>query len=478
MSESAVAVLPAYNFVDDEVINKNTLWDDLCERLEQDLGAARMASTFSRAVPLGITDEGEFIIGVPNAFNHKLITTMHLADMNALVNEVSGYDELTCTVVLDPDLAPVAEPETSLDDLELESFGTGHTAIKRGSDTPFDPKFTFDSFIVGESNDLAYSASLAVAESPGLKYNPLFIWGGPGLGKTHLLQAIGSYIEQCYPNKKITYTTLEELLNKYIDAVTVKTVDINWLRNEYRTTDVLIIDDIQSLIGKEATSDFFFHTFNSLKLQRKQIVIASDRSPDELDLEERLTSRFKSGMQADIQLPSYEVRHAILRQYIKTLNIEFDPEAISYIAERSSGNIREMEGVGTRVSALAELRGKDVVDLEFVEDATSGLFPDPANKPVSVDTIIGETAKYYHLQKGDLIGANRKQDIVHARHVAMYLSQEMTDSSLPAIGKAFGGKDHTSVLHAVNKIRKKMSEERELFSQIQMLTNQINKRVI
>ncbi|MCL2491339.1 MAG: chromosomal replication initiator protein DnaA [Coriobacteriia bacterium] len=482
MADVATVAAPTYTFIDDGVIDKDILWHDLCELLEEELqeegiSTARMSSTFSSAVPLGITDEGQFIIGVPNAFNHSVITNMHLSDMNKLINRVSEYDGLTCTVVLDPDLVPTIalEPAPAPTVVEIVGEEKKHDST---TSNKFEPKFTFDSFIVGESNELAYSASLAVAESPGLKYNPLFIWGGPGLGKTHLLQAIGSYVEQCYPNKKITYTTMEEVMNKYIDAVTVKTVDINWLRTEYRTTDVLIIDDIQILVGKKETADFFFHTFNSLKQQRKQIVIASDRSPDQLDLEERMTSRFKSGMLADIQLPSYEVRLAILKQYIKTLNIEFLPEALEYIAERSSGNIREMEGVGTRVSALAELRHKDTVDLEFVEHATAGLFLDPANRPVSVETIIGESAKYYNLQKSDLVGVNRKQDIVHARHVAMYLCQEMTDSSYPAIGRAFGGKDHTSVLHAVNKIRKKMSEERDLFNQIQMLTNQIKKRVI
>jgi len=467
-----------YTFIDDAVLDKTILWEELCKLLEEQIGSARMTSTFSRVIPLGITDEGEFIIGVPNAFNHSVITTMHLADMNELVNTVSGY-ELSCSVILDPNLAVIADQ-----DLPSESEAAaiiadeGLPEAAETNERGYNPKFTFDSFIVGESNDLAYSASLAVAESPGLKYNPLFIWGGPGLGKTHLLQAIASYVAQCYPNKKIIYTTLEELMNKYIEAVTTGKVDINWLRNEYRSTDVLIIDDIQFLKGKKETTDFFFHTFNTLKQQHKQIVIASDRSPDQLDLEERLTSRFKSGMLADIQLPSYEVRMAILQQYIKSLKVEFEPDAIAYIAEKSSGNIREMEGVGNRVCAYAELRRIHTVDLEFVQHATQGLFPDQAKKPVSVETIISETCKYYGLQKSDLLGPNRKQDITHARHVAMYLSQEMTDSSYPAIGRAFGGKDHTTVMHAVNKIRKKMSEDRELFNQIRMLTSQISKRAI
>jgi len=481
MAIETVGVDPAYNFIDDEVLDKTILWNELCHLLESEIGAGRMTSTFSRAVPLGITDEGEFLIGVPNEFNYSVIHNMHLADMSKLVNTISGYDGLTCKIVLDPNLAPVVEsaPVDTPGTSAQESPGA-----KTTEDEParFDPKFTFDSFVVGESNELAYSASLAVAEAPGIKYNPLFIWGGPGLGKTHLLQAIGSYIEQCYPNKRILYTTSEELVDKFINAVTEKTVDINWLRHEYRGTDVLIIDDIQFLIGKAATIDFFFHTFNSLKQHHKQIVIASDRSPDQLDLEERLTSRFKQGILADIQVPSYEVRRAILQQYTNTLNIEFSDEALSYIAERSSGNIREMEGVGTRVCALAELQPDKlempgVVDLVFAEYATKGLFPDPSSKP-SVDTIIKETCAYYTLTKSDLFGKSRKSNIVHARHVAMFLCQDLTDSSYPVIGRAFGNKDHTTVMHAVDKIRKRMSEDRDLYSQIERLTAHINKRTV
>jgi len=475
----------SYEYIDDAVLDKTMLWDELCKHLEKQIGTGRMTSTFSRVIPLGITDEGEFVLGVPNSFNHSVITRMHLDDINTLINDISGYD-LRCTVIHDPHLAsltqatlPTAEEaETIIADID--------TVQAKSDDNPFNPKFTFDSFVVGESNDLAYSASLAVAESPGMKYNPLFLWGGPGLGKTHLLQAIGSYIRQYYPNKKILYTTTEELVTSYINKVAAGKInkptagkdDINWLRSEYRNTDVLIIDDIQFLEGKKSTTDFFFHTFNHLHQQHKQIIIAADRSPDQLELEERLTSRFKSGMLADIQLPSYEVRLAILQQYIKTLKIEFTPDSIAYIAEKSSGNIREMEGVGTRVCALAELRRIKCVDLEFVKHATTGLFPDQSKKPVSVETIIMESCKYYHLQKADLIGSSRKQDVTHARHVAMYLCHEMTDSSYPKIGQAFNGKDHTTVLHAVNKITKRMGEDRDLFNQITMLTDQIGKRAI
>lgn len=483
MTAETTGIEPVYTFIDDEVLDKTVLWNQLCHLLEkeQEIGVGRMTSTFSRVVPLGITAEGEFIIGVPNEFNYSVINNMHLKDMNKLVNSLSGYDGLTCKIVLDPTLAPA--PESATADIATDTTGEARVTATEDELTRFDPKFTFDSFVVGESNELAYSASLAVAESPGMKYNPLFIWGGPGLGKTHLLQAIGSYIEQCYPNKRILYTTSEELVDKFINAVTEKTVDINWLRHEYRGTDVLIIDDIQFLIGKTATIDFFFHTFNSLKQQHKQIVIASDRSPDQLDLEERLTSRFKSGILADIQAPSYEVRLAILQQYTKTLGIEFSDEALSYIAERSSGNIREMEGVGTRVCALAELQPEKlempgIVDLAFAEYATTGMFADPSTKPISVDTIIKETCNYYTLTKGDLFGKSRKSDIIHARHVAMYLCQTLTDTSYPAIGRAFGNKDHTTVMHAVGKIKKKMSEDRDLYSQIERLTTQINKRTV
>ena len=465
-----------YRFLHDDVIDKDTLWSEMLVRLNKNIGQARMESTFSRVVPLGITEDGEFVVGVTNSFVYSLIARMHQSELSELATEISGLP-VTVEVVLDPNLTALIEAKTEAD--AVDAVVQEESIPETVEDNQFDQKFTFDSFVTGESNDLAYSAALAVAESPGLKYNPLFLWGGPGLGKTHLLHSIGAYIAECYPHKRIIYTTLEAMLNQYVKAMmSKKKVDIEWLRETYRSTDVLIVDDIQFIEGKQGMTDFFFHTLNTLVDQHKQVVIASDRSPDRLDLDNRLVSRFKMGMMADIQTPSYEVKLAILQQYTQKMDATFDDESLSYIAEKSSGNIREMEGICNRVTAWAGLRHAANINLDLVLAATSECFTEEQKRPISIETIMKETCRYYHLTRDELIGTKRKQDIIHARHIAMFLCQEMTDSSYPAIGRAFGGKDHTTVLHAVKKISKKMGEDRDVFNQIKQLTDYVNKRAI
>jgi len=338
----------------------------------------------------------------------------------------------------------------------------------------FESKYTFDSFVVGESNAFARNAALAVAEQPGLKYNPLFIWGGPGLGKTHLLQAIGTYVTTNYPHKKVIYVTSEQFLNDYVDSINTKRQDS--FRQKYRSVDVLLIDDVQFMQGKEGIQEQFFNTFNELHNRRKAVVLASDRPPKDIDMEERYRSRFAWGLQADIQPPNFETRLAILRQFMEIQSVPYEQDALAYVAERSTPNIREMEGAVIRILAYRELSKKEVIDLTMAEQVTKDLFPDRSHRPIPVTTIQREVCRFYNISHAELVGSKRSHNIVFPRQVARYLSRELTDLSLPKIGSEFGGRDHTTVMHAQDKIRKLMSAQRDVYNQIQQLTNTIKQK--
>jgi len=338
----------------------------------------------------------------------------------------------------------------------------------------FNPRYTFDSFVVGDSNAFARNAALAVAEQPGLKYNPLFLWGGPGLGKTHLLHAIAQYVQESFPHKRVLFVTAERFLNDFVDSVNARTA--NEFRRKYRTVDVLLIDDIQFLQKKEGIQEQFFNTFNELMQRGKAVVLASDRSPRDINMEERYTSRFASGLPADIQPPNYETRLAILRQYVERESMPVDPQALSYVAEITTPNIREMEGAMNRIGAWLHLSKRPVVDLEMAREVLLTVFPDHSARPISLTSIQREVCRFYALPHADLVGSKRSQNIVYPRQVAMYLARDLTDLSLPKIGDAFGGRDHTTVMHATAKIHKLMGEQRDVYNQIQQLTNQIRQK--
>jgi chromosomal replication initiator protein len=388
------------------------------------------------------------------------------------LRQVAGTD-LSVRIVVDQEAAftadpPAPEPEHS--PLIQETAPLPEASSK----SEFESKYTFDSFVVGESNAFARNAALAVAEQPGLKYNPLFIWGGPGLGKTHLLQAIGTYVTVNYPHKKVIYVTSEQFLNDYVDSINTKRQDS--FRQKYRSVDVLLIDDVQFMQGKEGIQEQFFNTFNELHNRRKAVVLASDRPPKDIDMEERYRSRFAWGLQADIQPPNFETRLAILRQFVDVQQVPFEDDALAYVAERSTPNIREMEGAIIRILAYRELSKKEIVDLTMAEQVTRDLFPDRSHRPIPVSTIQREVCRFYSISHAELVGSKRSHNIVFPRQVAMYLSRELTDLSLPKIGSEFGGRDHTTVMHAQDKIRKLMSAQREVYNQIQQITNTIRQK--
>jgi chromosomal replication initiator protein len=336
------------------------------------------------------------------------------------------------------------------------------------------PKYTFETFVIGSSNRFAHAAAVAVAEAPAKAYNPLFIYGDSGLGKTHLLHAIGHYTQSLYQGVRVRYVSSEEFTNDFINMIRDGKQD--GFRRRYRDVDVLLVDDIQFLENKEGTQEEFFHTFNTLHNASKQIVISSDRAPKRLvTLEDRLRSRFEWGLLTDVQPPELETRIAILRKKAVQEGLNAPPEALEYIASRISTNIRELEGALIRVTAFASLN-RQSVDLQLAEIVLKDLIPEAQGPEITAATIMGQTASYFGLSIDDLCGTSRSRVLVTARQIAMYLCRELTDLSLPKIGQQFGGRDHTTVMHAERKIRSLMAERRSIFNQVTELTNRIKQQ--
>ena len=342
------------------------------------------------------------------------------------------------------------------------------------ADTQLNPKYSFDDFVIGSSNRFAHAAATAVAEAPAKSYNPLFIYGGAGLGKTHLLHAIGHYVRNLYPRLTVRYLTTEQFTNEFINAI--RDDRITSFQRTYRRVDILLVDDIQFLEQKERTQEEFFHTFNALHNAEKQIVISSDRPPKQIaHLEDRLRSRFEWGLMTDVQPPDLETRIAILRKKSESDTLRVEPEVLELIASRVQSNIRELEGALIRVAAFSSLQ-RAPADTAMAEAVLKDLFPDGRDREVSVQLIMEEVADHFSLTVEDLCSPSRSRQLVTARQLAMYLTRELTELSLPRIGKAFGGRDHTTVMHATKKIAVLMQERRPIYDQVQELTNRVKTR--
>ena len=336
----------------------------------------------------------------------------------------------------------------------------------------FNVKYTFDSFVIGSSNRFAHAAALAVAEAPAQAYNPLFIYGSTGLGKTHLLQAVAQYVAEHSSALSVRYVTSEAFVNDFINSLRDKRIE--GFKQRYRAYDVLLIDDVQFFEGKERFQEEFFHTFNSLYEAGSQIVLSSDRPPRDIaTLEERLRSRFEWGLITDIQPPDLETRIAILRKKVKVDGIHVhDEQVLTFIASRVSTNIRELEGALTRVVAFSSLTGRPMT-VELAQDVLRDVFPQGEAAEVSIKRIQDLVAERFGLSLDELCGEKRSQNIVYPRQVAMYLSRELTDSSLPRIGKEFGGRDHTTVIHATQKVSRLIREDRSVYNLVQELTARV-----
>jgi chromosomal replication initiator protein len=352
----------------------------------------------------------------------------------------------------------------------------GGAGAPRPAQARLNPKYTFETFVIGSSNRFAHAAAVAVAEAPAKAYNPLFVYGDSGLGKTHLLHAIGHYAQSLYQGVKVRYVSSEEFTNDFINMIRDGKQD--GFRRRYRDVDVLLVDDIQFLENKEGTQEEFFHTFNTLHNASKQIVISSDRAPKRLvTLEDRLRSRFEWGLLTDVQPPELETRIAILRKKAVQDRLNAPPEALEYIASRISTNIRELEGALIRVTAFASLN-RQSVDLQLAEFVLKDLIPEAQGPEITASTIMGQTASYFGLSIDDLCGTSRSRVLVTARQIAMYLCRELTELSLPKIGQQFGGRDHTTVMHADRKIRSLMAERRSIYNQVTELTNRIKQQAL
>ncbi|WP_269844509.1 chromosomal replication initiator protein DnaA, partial [Actinokineospora bangkokensis] len=342
------------------------------------------------------------------------------------------------------------------------------------SKTRLNEKYNFDTFVIGASNRFAHAASVAVAEAPARAYNPLFIWGESGLGKTHLLHAVGHYAQRLFPGMRVRYVSTEEFTNDFINSLRDDRKVA--FQRRYRDIDVLLVDDIQFLEGKEGTQEEFFHTFNTLHNANKQIVVSSDRPPKRLEtLEDRLRTRFEWGLITDIQPPELETRIAILRKKAAQDRLAAPAEVLEFIAARVEANIRELEGALIRVTAFASLN-RQPVDVPLAEIVLRDLMPDSQAPEISVSTIMGVTAEYFGVAIDDLCGPGKTKALAQARQISMYLCRELTDLSLPKIGQTFGGRDHTTVMHADKKIRKEMAERRRVYDQVQELTSRIKQR--
>ena len=337
------------------------------------------------------------------------------------------------------------------------------------------PKYKFDTFVVGSNNKFAHSASLAVAESPGEAYNPLYLYGGPGLGKTHLMHSIGHFILEQNPDKKVLYVTSEEFTNEVIESIrSGNAASMTKLREKYRTVDVLMVDDVQFIIGKESTQEEFFHTFNVLHAARKQIVLSSDKPPKEMEtLDERFRSRFEWGLIADIQPPDYETRMAILRKNAESYDKKIDEEIIKYIATNIKSNIRELEGAFNKIIAFAKLNKVDLT-IESAEEALKDvIYPNKA-KEITPTLIINVVAEHFGVKPEDITSKKRNSEFVQPRQVVMYLCRELTDISQVNIGKILGKKDHTTVIHGVKKIESEIENNEELRNKIDIIIKKLN----
>ncbi|MCR5032899.1 MAG: chromosomal replication initiator protein DnaA [Lachnospiraceae bacterium] len=334
------------------------------------------------------------------------------------------------------------------------------------------PKYKFDSFVVGSNNKFAHSAALAVAETPGGAYNPLYLYGGPGLGKTHLMHSVGHFILEQDPNKKVLYVTSEDFTNEVIESIRSGNQSaMSDFRDKYRTVDVLMVDDVQFIIGKESTQEEFFHTFNALYGAGKQIILSSDKPPKEMEtLEERFRSRFEMGLIADIQAPDYETRMAILRKYTENYDKPIDNEIIQYIATNIKSNIRELEGAFNQVIAMARLNKEDLT-LSLAQDALKNIINPQNSQQITPELIVNTVAEHFSISPEDIASKKRTAECVEARQVVMYLCRNMTDASLANIAKMTGKKDHTTVMYGVDKIEKEMVDNEELKKKIQIIKN-------
>lgn len=466
----------------DEANHANTVgssWRRVVSLLEQDHRVSPRQRGFVILAQAQGLIGSTLLVAVPNELTREVLQTQVKEALDDALHNVFS-DDIRCAIDVDTDLVPLhTEPEPAVE-LSLTTDPTVEqkpqpmlpsTSHEFGR---LNPKYVFDTFVIGSSNRFAHAAAVAVAEAPAKAYNPLFIYGDSGLGKTHLLHAIGHYARRLYSGIRVRYVNSEEFTNDFINSI--RDDEGTSFKTTYRNVDVLLIDDIQFLAGKDRTLEEFFHTFNALHNNNKQVVITSDQPPKLLaGFEDRMKSRFEWGLLTDIQPPELETRIAILRKKALSEGLSAPDDALEYIASKISSNIRELEGALIRVTAFASLN-RQPVDVGLAEMVLKDLITDDGAQEITSAQILTQTADYFKLSMEELCSKSRTRTLVTARQIAMYLCRELTDMSLPKIGQELGGRDHTTVIHADRKIRELMAERRVIYNQVTELTNRIKQQ--
>jgi chromosomal replication initiator protein len=442
----------------------NETWEKVLKILKVEIMSEVSYNTWILGLkPIGIRN-GVFMISVPNELTLDIINQRYKLLFKESIKHVLNQEiDVDCVV----GELEAEEPKNEVKEVKPQA------KISNDSFGSLNSKYTFDSFVIGNSNRFAHAASVAVAESPANAYNPLFLYGGVGLGKTHLMHAIGHHIQANNPSAKVVYVSSEKFTNELINSIRYdKNLDF---RNKYRNVDVLLVDDIQFIAGKESTQEEFFHTFNELYEARKQIIISSDRPPNEIPtLEDRLRTRFAWGLQADIQAPDFETRIAILKKKAEIEKYVVSSDVMVYIATKIKSNIRELEGALIRVMAYSSLTNNKNITVDLAAEALKDIISSSQTKAITIDLIQDVVANYYNLSIQELKSQRRTRNVSYPRQIAMYLSRKLTDMSLPKIGDEFGGRDHTTVIHAYEKISAALKTDDSLANAIKIITKKIN----
>ncbi|BCZ43934.1 chromosomal replication initiator protein DnaA [Clostridium gelidum] len=437
------------------------LWDKTLDIIKSELSEVSFNTWIKSCEPMSISSD-TIKISVPNSFTQDILDKRYkdlvVNSIKAVCSKLYKIEFIIMSDGYDNDKSNLPEISKSI-------------IVNDEMSSTLNPKYTFKSFVIGNSNRFAHAASLAVAESPAKAYNPLFIYGGVGLGKTHLMHAIGHYILESNPSAKVVYVSSEKFTNELINAI--KDDKNEEFRNKYRNVDILLIDDIQFIAGKERTQEEFFHTFNELHDANKQIILSSDRPPKEIPtLEDRLRSRFEWGLIADIQVPDFETRMAILKKKADVENLNVANDVMGYIATKIKSNIRELEGALIRIIAYSSLTNREVT-VDLATEALKDIISKKQGKHVTIDIIQDVVSSYFNLRIEDLKSQRRTRNVVYPRQIAMYLSRKLTDMSLPKIGEEFGGRDHTTVIHAYEKISDNLKMDDSLQQTVADLTKKL-----
>jgi chromosomal replication initiator protein len=457
--------------VEGRVVDLKQVWSAALGELQLGLTKANFETWFKETAVLSEEDD-VFCVGVPNAFAREWLENKYRPQVRQALQHIVGRTvDVRFVTSTAPGAARPAGPRAGVPGQPSQSSQAGVGTAAERRDVPMtavlNPRYSFSTFVVGSNNRLAHAAALSVAERPGHSYNPLFIYGGSGLGKTHLMHAIGNAVMSRHPRKRVAYATSEKFTNEFINSI--RSQKQEEFRDRYRRIDVLLIDDIQFIAGKEGTQDEFFHTFNAIHEEGKQIVLSSDRPPKAIaSLEERLRSRFEWGLIADISPPDLETRIAILRAKAEAQNVSVPPPVIDYLAQRIVSNIRELEGALTRVLAYATLNAAPVTT-ELAQQMLQNIMQTPRRQTLAPEKIVEVVARYYQVPVEQLRGKARDKQIVLPRQVAMYLMREETEAPLLRIGAALGGRDHSTVLHGCEKIEREMSESDDFRREVSSL---------